>query len=158
MTLPGGDSLHLLFPLGCVISPPQVVCEVQAQAVFPKIQVVNVCGGGSLSNLSKLHLWNLLSLDSFNHLLLSNLSPVELTCGLPNKHRLSACGALCFLIKCLVTLQNNTVNRQSNRIFLRYWLLPVFLLFIYSISASLTLCFNSSSVQHHWIQSPQLLS
>lgn len=76
-------------PPGRVISPHQDVCEVHAQAVFPSLQVVNVCGGGSLGNLSKLNLWKLFSLDSLNEQLLWNPSPAELTSRLPNKHRLS---------------------------------------------------------------------
>lgn len=66
------------------------MCEVHAQAVFPSLQVVNVCGGGSLGNLSKLSLWKLFSLDSLNEHLLCYPSPVELASRLSSKHRLSA--------------------------------------------------------------------
>lgn len=90
VTLPWDNYTCMLSPLGCAISPQQDLCEVHAQAVFPSLQVVNVYGGGSLGNLSKLHLWKLFSLDSLNKHLLYNSSPVELTSRLPNKHRLSA--------------------------------------------------------------------
>lgn len=76
------------FPLGCVLSPLQAVCEVQAQALFPRLQVVDVCGGGSLGNVSKLHLWKLFSLASLNGLLLSPPSPAELTQRPSSSHRL----------------------------------------------------------------------
>ncbi|XP_056903447.1 cilia- and flagella-associated protein 65 isoform X2 [Takifugu flavidus] len=79
-------SYQILSTTGCVLSPLQAVCEVQAQALFPSLQVVDVCGGGSLGNVSKLHLWKLFSLDSLNGLLLSPPSPAELTQRPPSRH------------------------------------------------------------------------
>uniref|UniRef100_H3C1V3 Uncharacterized protein n=1 Tax=Tetraodon nigroviridis TaxID=99883 RepID=H3C1V3_TETNG len=70
-------SYQMLSTTGCALSPPQDVCEVHAQAVFPSLQVVNVRGGGSLCSLSKLHLWKLFSLDCLNQHLLWNPSPAE---------------------------------------------------------------------------------
>lgn len=73
---------------GCVLSPLQAVCEVQGQAIFPTLQVIDVCGSGSVGKPSKLHLWNLLSLDSLNEHLLASPSPIELTYTTTSKHRL----------------------------------------------------------------------
>lgn len=81
-----------------MLSPLQAVCEVQAQALFPSLQVVDVCGGGSLGNVSKHHLWKLFSLDSLNGLLLSPPSPAELTQRLSSRHRLSTYITLVFLL------------------------------------------------------------
>lgn len=77
-------------PPGFLSSPPQVLCEVRAKAVFPTLKVIDASGGGSVGRLSKVHLWKLLSLDSLNEHLLCNPSPAELTYRTPSKHRLNA--------------------------------------------------------------------
>ncbi|XP_035030976.2 cilia- and flagella-associated protein 65 [Hippoglossus stenolepis] len=73
---------------GLVSTRPKAVCEVRAKGVFPTLQVTDVCGGGSLGTLSKMHLWKLFSLDSLNMHLLSNTSSAELIYRTPTKHSL----------------------------------------------------------------------
>uniref|UniRef100_A0A672IJI1 Si:ch1073-349o24.2 n=1 Tax=Salarias fasciatus TaxID=181472 RepID=A0A672IJI1_SALFA len=68
------------------LSPPQTLCEVQAKGVFPTLQVTDGWSSGSASILSKLRLWKLFSLDSFNEHLLSSPSPAELTFKTPTRH------------------------------------------------------------------------
>ncbi|XP_060910642.1 cilia- and flagella-associated protein 65 [Labrus mixtus] len=74
---------------GNVLSPPQAVCEVLAKGVFPTLKVIDVCGSGSVSGLSKVRLWKLFSLDSLNEHLISNPSPGELTHRTPTRHSMS---------------------------------------------------------------------
>lgn len=64
---------------GSVSSPPQVLCEVQATVVYPTLMVIDVCTGGSVGKLSKVHLWKLFSLDRLNMHLRSSPTPAELT-------------------------------------------------------------------------------
>lgn len=68
----------LLSP-GLVSSPPLVLCEVQANVVYPTLTVIDVCAGGSVGKLSKVHLWKLFSLDRLNMHLRSTPTPAELT-------------------------------------------------------------------------------
>ncbi|XP_056292370.1 cilia- and flagella-associated protein 65 [Pseudoliparis swirei] len=79
-------SYQMLNASGCVTSPPQAVCEVRAKGVFPALQVIDVCSGGSVGRLSKVRLWKLFSLDSLNEHILSNPSPAELTDKTPTRH------------------------------------------------------------------------
>uniref|UniRef100_UPI0009B41025 cilia- and flagella-associated protein 65 n=1 Tax=Monopterus albus TaxID=43700 RepID=UPI0009B41025 len=85
---------HTLNARGFMSSPPQAVCEVRAKGVFPTIQVIDVCSGGSVCRLGKVHLWKLFSLDSFNKHLLSNPSPEELTYRTPTRHSLRSCPSI----------------------------------------------------------------
>ncbi|XP_053295148.1 cilia- and flagella-associated protein 65 [Pleuronectes platessa] len=71
---------------GLESSSSKAVCEVRAKGVFPTLQVTGVCGGGSLGTLSRMHLWQLFSLDSLNRHLLSNTSSAELIHRTPTKH------------------------------------------------------------------------
>lgn len=64
---------------GSASSPPQVLCEVQATVVYPTLMVIDVCTGGSVGKLSKVHLWKLFSLDRLNMHLRSSPTPAELT-------------------------------------------------------------------------------
>ncbi|XP_054471804.1 cilia- and flagella-associated protein 65 [Anoplopoma fimbria] len=84
-------SYQMLNASGFASSPPEAVCEVRAKGVFPTLQVIDVCSGGSVGRLSKVHLWKLFSLDSLNELMLSNPSPAELTYRTPTRHSLSSC-------------------------------------------------------------------
>ncbi|XP_033474057.2 cilia- and flagella-associated protein 65 [Epinephelus lanceolatus] len=84
-------SYQMLNTSGFVSSPPQAVCEVRAQGVFPTLQVIDVCSGGNVGRLSKVHLWKLFSLDSLNEHMLSSPSPVELTYRTPTRHSVSSC-------------------------------------------------------------------
>ncbi|XP_031714488.1 cilia- and flagella-associated protein 65 isoform X2 [Anarrhichthys ocellatus] len=83
-------SYQMLNASGFVSSPPHAVCEVRAKGVFPTLQVIDVCSGGSVGRLSKAHLWELFSLDSLNEHMLSNPSPAELTHRTPTMHSLSS--------------------------------------------------------------------
>ncbi|GAA6231328.1 coiled-coil domain-containing protein 108 [Lates japonicus] len=87
-------SYHTLNASGFVSSSPQALCEVQAKGVFPTLQVTDVCSGGSVSTLSKVHLWKLFSLDSLNMHLLSSPSSAELTYGTPTRHSLRSCPSI----------------------------------------------------------------
>ncbi|CAB1426783.1 unnamed protein product [Pleuronectes platessa] len=71
---------------GLESSSSKAVCEVRAKGVFTTLQVTGVCGGGSLGTLSRMHLWQLFSLDSLNRHLLSNTSSAELINRTPTKH------------------------------------------------------------------------
>ncbi|XP_041807029.1 cilia- and flagella-associated protein 65 [Chelmon rostratus] len=84
-------SCQILNASGCVSSPPQAVCEVRAKGVFPTLQAIDVHGGGSVSKLSKVHLWKLFSLDGLNEHLHSSPSPAELTYRTPTRHSLHSC-------------------------------------------------------------------
>lgn len=75
-----------VFLSGIVSSPPQALCEVFGKGVLPTLHVVDACSGGSVSGLSKIHLWNLFSLDGFNQHLLS--PPAELSSRNSTGHRL----------------------------------------------------------------------
>ncbi|XP_059199527.1 cilia- and flagella-associated protein 65 [Centropristis striata] len=82
-------SYQTLDSSGRVSSTPQAVCEVRTKGVFPTLQVIDVHSGGSVSQLSKVHLWKLFSLDTFNEHMLSNPSSAELTYTTPTRHSLS---------------------------------------------------------------------
>ncbi|XP_074550256.1 cilia- and flagella-associated protein 65 isoform X1 [Halichoeres trimaculatus] len=79
-------SYQTLSASGTVLSPPQAVCRVLAKGVFPTLKVIDVCSGGRAERLSKVHLWKLFSLDSFNEHLLSDPSPLELTYKTSTRH------------------------------------------------------------------------
>ncbi|KAE8299504.1 Cilia- and flagella-associated protein 65 [Larimichthys crocea] len=87
-------SYQTLNASGFVSSPPQALCEVRANGVFPTLKVIDVFGSGSVDKLSKVHLWKLFSLDSLNKHLLSNPSPVELTYTTPTRHSLRSCPSI----------------------------------------------------------------
>uniref|UniRef100_A0A672IIN5 Si:ch1073-349o24.2 n=1 Tax=Salarias fasciatus TaxID=181472 RepID=A0A672IIN5_SALFA len=77
---------YQIISVSFALSPPQTLCEVQAKGVFPTLQVTDGWSSGSASILSKLRLWKLFSLDSFNEHLLSSPSPAELTFKTPTRH------------------------------------------------------------------------
>ncbi|KAK9537382.1 hypothetical protein VZT92_005007 [Zoarces viviparus] len=79
-------SYQMLNASGLVSSPPHAVCEVRAEGVFPTLQVIDVCSGGSVDRLSKAYLWELFSLDRLNEHMLANPSPAELTYRTPTMH------------------------------------------------------------------------
>ncbi|KAM4558145.1 cilia- and flagella-associated protein 65 isoform 3-T3 [Odontesthes bonariensis] len=82
-------SYQILNSNGFASGPSEALCEVRAKGVFPTLQVIDGCSGGSVGKLSKLHLWKLFSLDSLNQRLLSTPSPAELTFRSPIKHNCS---------------------------------------------------------------------
>uniref|UniRef100_A0A3P8SQ41 Si:ch1073-349o24.2 n=1 Tax=Amphiprion percula TaxID=161767 RepID=A0A3P8SQ41_AMPPE len=73
-------------PVSFCLIVQETLCEVRAKGVFPTLQVVDACSGGSVGRLSKMHLWKFFSLDSLNEHLLSNPSPAELTFRTPTRH------------------------------------------------------------------------
>ncbi|XP_071368292.1 cilia- and flagella-associated protein 65 [Centroberyx affinis] len=87
-------SYQTLNASGFVSSPAQKVCEVQGEGVFPTLQVIDACSGGSVGGLSKVQLWNLFSLDGLNEHLLSSPSPPELTYRTPTRHSVSRCPSI----------------------------------------------------------------
>ncbi|XP_044073745.1 cilia- and flagella-associated protein 65 isoform X2 [Siniperca chuatsi] len=87
-------SYQTLNASGFVSSPPRPVCEVRAKGVFPTLQVIDACSGGSVDKLSKVYLWKLFSLDNLNEHLLSNPSPAELTYRTPTRHSLHSCPSI----------------------------------------------------------------
>ncbi|XP_061142312.1 cilia- and flagella-associated protein 65 [Syngnathus typhle] len=89
----GKHQTHTLLPShlvslvqGVLLSPPQEVCEVRANGVFPIAQVSDVGSGGVAAWLNKSYVWKLLSVDSLNAQLLSMPSPVEHTYRNPRRH------------------------------------------------------------------------
>ncbi|KAM8855968.1 cilia- and flagella-associated protein 65 isoform 2-T2 [Spinachia spinachia] len=83
-------SCQMLNSSGIVCSPPRAVCEVRAKSVFPTLRVIDVCGGGSVGRLSKVHLWKLFSLDSLNEHMRSNTSPAGLAYRTTTRNSLSS--------------------------------------------------------------------
>ncbi|KAG9271575.1 cilia- and flagella-associated protein 65 isoform X1 [Astyanax mexicanus] len=76
---------------GLVVGEPCSLCQVQAEGVYPTLEVTDVRSSGSVEGLSKLQLWQLFSLDSLNTYLRSDPSPSELTYRVPTRHSLSRC-------------------------------------------------------------------
>ncbi|KAM6934057.1 cilia- and flagella-associated protein 65 [Xenentodon cancila] len=87
-------SYQTLNSRGLVSCPPQALCEVQAKGVFPTLQVIDACCGGSVGMLSKVHLWNFFTLDNLNEHLLATPSPAELTFQAPMRHSLNSCPSI----------------------------------------------------------------
>ncbi|KAL7881952.1 hypothetical protein AOLI_G00088010 [Acnodon oligacanthus] len=82
---------HILNASGLVVGEPCSLCQVQAEGVYPTLEVTDVRSSGSMEGLSKLQLWRLFSLDSLNTYLHSDPSPPELTYRVPTRHSLSRC-------------------------------------------------------------------
>ncbi|XP_072541753.1 cilia- and flagella-associated protein 65 isoform X2 [Salminus brasiliensis] len=74
-----------------MVGEPCSLCQVQAEGVYPTLEVTDVRSSGSVEGLSKLQLWRLFSLDSLNTYLRSDPSPPELTYRVPTRHSLSRC-------------------------------------------------------------------
>ncbi|CAG5865404.1 unnamed protein product [Menidia menidia] len=70
-------SYQILNVNGSVLGNPKTLCEVRAKGVFPSLQVIDGCAGGSVERVNRVHLWKLFSLDSLNQHLLSTSSPKE---------------------------------------------------------------------------------
>uniref|UniRef100_A0A8C7E516 Cilia and flagella associated protein 65 n=1 Tax=Naja naja TaxID=35670 RepID=A0A8C7E516_NAJNA len=62
------------------------VCCVIATGIYPSICVVDACGTGCASGISKLHLWRLFSLETLNQYLEREPTPQELTFRVPTRH------------------------------------------------------------------------
>ncbi|XP_019896730.2 cilia- and flagella-associated protein 65 isoform X1 [Esox lucius] len=76
---------------GCVLEVPQPLCQVQAEGVFPTLEVTDGRCAGSMEGLSKLQLWSLFSLDHLNSYLKRDPAPPELTYRVPTRHSLRRC-------------------------------------------------------------------
>lgn len=66
---------------------PQSICHVQAEGVYPTMEVMDVRSCGNVEGLSKLQLWRLFNLDALNTYLRRDPSPSELTFRVPTRHR-----------------------------------------------------------------------
>lgn len=77
----------MLYPSGLVMGESCSLCQVEAEGVYPTLEVTDARSSGSLKGLSKLYLWQLFSLDALNNYLLSEPGPQELTYRVPTRHR-----------------------------------------------------------------------
>ncbi|XP_050976101.1 cilia- and flagella-associated protein 65 [Labeo rohita] len=87
-------SYHILNASGSVGGEPQSVCHVQAEGVYPTLEVMDARSCGSVEGLSKLQLWRLLNLDALNTYLRRDPSPSELTFRVPTRHSLQRCPSI----------------------------------------------------------------
>ncbi|KAK7168813.1 hypothetical protein R3I93_004958 [Phoxinus phoxinus] len=79
-------SYHILNASGSVGGEPQSICHVQAEGVYPTMEVMDVRSCGNVEGLSKLQLWRLFNLDALNTYLRRDPSPSELTFRVPTRH------------------------------------------------------------------------
>ncbi|XP_073768570.1 cilia- and flagella-associated protein 65 isoform X2 [Danio rerio] len=73
---------------------PQTICNVQAEGVYPSLEVMDIRSCGGLDGLSKLQLWRLFNLDTLNSNLRRDPSPSELTFRVPTRHSLRRCPSI----------------------------------------------------------------
>ncbi|KAM6460482.1 cilia- and flagella-associated protein 65 isoform 3-T4 [Liasis olivaceus] len=94
-TLKPARRLRYNWTIHCAISTPkaantlgekQSVCCVIATGIYPSICIIDACGTGSASGISKLHLWRLFSMDTLNQYLEREPTPQELTFRVPTRH------------------------------------------------------------------------
>ncbi|NXF11617.1 CFA65 protein, partial [Smithornis capensis] len=64
----------------------QPLCCIVATGVYPTLCITDACSAGSASNISKLQLWKLFSLDTLNEYLERDPAPGELTYRVPTRH------------------------------------------------------------------------
>lgn len=76
-----------LHPSGLMVGESCSLCQVEAQGVYPTLEVTDAHSSGSVEGLSKLYLWELFSLDALNTYLLSDPGPPELIYRIPTRHR-----------------------------------------------------------------------
>ncbi|XP_070585217.1 cilia- and flagella-associated protein 65 isoform X2 [Erythrolamprus reginae] len=95
VTLKPAHRLRYTWTIYCAISTPKAanpfgeklpVCCVVANGIYPSICIVDACGTGSASGISKLHLWRLFSLERLNQYLDREPTPQELTFRVPTRH------------------------------------------------------------------------
>ncbi|XP_035391658.1 cilia- and flagella-associated protein 65 isoform X1 [Electrophorus electricus] len=84
-------SYRTLSASGWVVGEPRSLCQVQAEAVYPTLEVTDARSSGGVEGLSKLQLWGLFSLDLLNAYLCSDPSPAELTYRVPTRHSFRRC-------------------------------------------------------------------
>ncbi|XP_008291748.1 coiled-coil domain-containing protein 108, partial [Stegastes partitus] len=106
---------------GFVSSSPQTLCQVRAQGVFPTLQVMDACGGGSVARLSKMHLWKLFSLDSLNEHLLSSPSPAELMFRTPTRHSFRSSPSIFTKAMLDFNFSSATMNSNPSRFVLMFY-------------------------------------
>ncbi|XP_067266303.1 cilia- and flagella-associated protein 65 [Chanodichthys erythropterus] len=87
-------SYHILSASGSVEGEPQSICHVQAEGVYPILEVMDVRSCGSVEGLSKLQLWHLFNLDALNTYLRRDPSPSELTFRVPTRHSFRHCPSI----------------------------------------------------------------
>ncbi|XP_056611820.1 cilia- and flagella-associated protein 65 isoform X1 [Triplophysa dalaica] len=85
---------HIINASGSVGEEPQSVCQVQAEGVYPTLEVTDVRSCGSVERLSKLQLWHLFNLDTLNTCLCRDPRPSELIFRVPTRHSLRRCPAV----------------------------------------------------------------
>ncbi|KAM4731000.1 cilia- and flagella-associated protein 65 [Anableps anableps] len=102
-------------------SCPQKLCEVRAKGVFPTLQVIDACSGGSVARLCKQYLWKLFSLDSLNEHLLSTPSPAELTFKTPTKHSLHNSPSIFTKVMLDFNFGAAPLNSDSSDFMLMFW-------------------------------------
>ncbi|KAF4109419.1 cilia- and flagella-associated protein 65 isoform X1 [Onychostoma macrolepis] len=87
-------SYHILNASGSGGGEPQSVCHVQAEGVYPTLEVMDARSCGSVEGLSKLQLWRLFNLDALNTYLRRDPSPSELTFRVPTRHSFQRCPSI----------------------------------------------------------------
>uniref|UniRef100_A0A3B5BC41 Si:ch1073-349o24.2 n=1 Tax=Stegastes partitus TaxID=144197 RepID=A0A3B5BC41_9TELE len=97
------------------------LCQVRAQGVFPTLQVMDACGGGSVARLSKMHLWKLFSLDSLNEHLLSSPSPAELMFRTPTRHSFRSSPSIFTKAMLDFNFSSATMNSNPSRFVLMFY-------------------------------------
>ncbi|XP_077947353.1 cilia- and flagella-associated protein 65 isoform X2 [Gasterosteus aculeatus] len=107
-------SYQMLNSSGIGSSPPQAVCEVRARGVFPTLRVIDVCGGGSVGRLSKVHLWKLFSLDSLNEHMLCNTSPAGIAYRATTRNSLSSCASVFFKTTLACNFSASPLNSEPS--------------------------------------------
>ncbi|MCJ8732733.1 hypothetical protein PDJAM_G00214590 [Pangasius djambal] len=76
---------------GLVVAESCSLCQVEAEGVYPTLEVTDARSSGSVEGLSKLYLWELFCLDALNTYLLSEPGPPELTYRVPTRHSFHRC-------------------------------------------------------------------
>lgn len=70
-----------------MVGDSSFLCQVEAEGVYPTLEVTDARSSGSVEGLSKLYLWKLFCIDVLNTYLLSEPGPAELTYRVPTRDR-----------------------------------------------------------------------
>lgn len=76
---------------GLMVGESSSLCQVEAQGVYPTLEVTDAHSSGSVEGLSKLYLWELFCLNALNAYLLSDPGPPELIYRMPTRHSFLYC-------------------------------------------------------------------
>ncbi|KAG7330997.1 hypothetical protein KOW79_004966 [Hemibagrus wyckioides] len=76
---------------GLMVGDSCSLCQVEAEGVYPTLEVTDARSSGSVEGLSKLYLWKLFCIDALNTYLLSEPGPAELTYRVPTRHSFHRC-------------------------------------------------------------------